>query len=156
MSDARLQFGEFTFTPATGELVRNGTAVPLEHQPARALAHLAAAGGRLVTREELAAAIWPNGTHVKFDDGLNYCVRQLRIALGDDAKAPEFIETIPRRGYRFIASATTPRPNRSSARWLAISAAAAALAFVAVAESRPNNHHDIAVAVARAIHDVLF
>src|SRR5918993_5155910 len=106
MANQMVRFGEFCFDPATGRLTRNGAPVPLENQPARLLALLTGSPGELMTREDLAAAIWRDGTHVRFDDGLNYCVRQVRAALDDDARSPRFIETIPRRGYRFVAAAT--------------------------------------------------
>ena len=98
-----LRFFDFELDPATGELWRRGHTVPLERQPAIALACLASHAGRLVTRDELRRAIWPDGVHVDFERGMNYCIRQLRAALGDEAREPVFIETIPRRGYRFIA-----------------------------------------------------
>jgi DNA-binding winged helix-turn-helix (wHTH) protein len=159
MADPQLQFGEFRFIPGTGELTRRGEAIPLEHQPALVLATLLAAGGRLVSRRELADAIWTDGTHVNFDDGLNYCVRQIRAALGDDPKAPRFIETVPRRGYRFIAAvaasaATSPFMSRRRAAAAAVAVAVFALALVI--ESRPNNHHEMAVSLARAVHDLIF
>lgn len=75
----------------------------LQYQPLLVLRALASQAGRVVTREELRAAVWPSETHVDFEHGLNYCVRQLRAALGDDSRTPRFIETIPRRGYRLIA-----------------------------------------------------
>jgi DNA-binding winged helix-turn-helix (wHTH) protein len=156
MAETTMQFGEFRFVSATGELTRSGTPVAIEHQPALLLAHLVASRGRLVTREELAAAIWGPDTHVNYDAGLNYCVRQVRAALGDDAKAPRFIETVPRRGYRFIAAIHEPVSGRSRRRWIAAAAAAALLALITVVESRPNNHHDVAVTITRALHEVLF
>lgn len=85
-----------------------------------------------MTRDELAAVLWGTTTHVKFDDGLNYCIRQIRAALGDDPKTPRFIETIPRRGYRFIAPVTAAGGRRHW--WLPIPLAAAALLIV-VAEA---------------------
>ena len=155
---ARVRFAEFAFDPATGELWRGDVAVPLEHQPALVLSHLIASAGRVVTREELASAVWGAGTHVKFDDGLNYCIRQVRAALDDDAKEPRFVETLPRRGYRFVAVAA-PDTRRPSGAWFPVRMAAAA-AFFAVAvvfvESRPNNHHEVAVKVARSLHDLIF
>jgi DNA-binding winged helix-turn-helix (wHTH) protein len=118
---------------------------------------LVASPGRLVTRDALTAAIWGDGTHVKFDDGLNYCVRQLRAALGDDARSPRFIETIPRRGYRFIAGVGAPATATLRSRWVSVAAAAVVFAgAMAWLESRPNNHHEMAVNVTRAIHDALY
>jgi DNA-binding winged helix-turn-helix (wHTH) protein len=159
MDDTCLRFGAFRFTPQTGELTSGGAVIPLEPQPARVLAAMLAAPGRLVTRRELAAAIWQDGTHVEFDDGLNYCIRQVRAALGDDPKAPLFVETLPRRGYRFIAPVTA-RENRRVPLWRRRLTAAAALMAVAgltaIVEARPNNHHEIALSVVRSLHDLIY
>jgi DNA-binding winged helix-turn-helix (wHTH) protein len=159
MADRRVQFGEFCFAPDTGELTANGTPVPLEHQPALVLAVLLASPGQLVARGELAAAIWPDGTHVNFDDGLNYCVRQVRAALGDDPKTPRFIETVPRRGYRFVAP-VAERAGQPPFWWRRPVAAAAAVVVLvglsAILERRPNNHHDIAVSIVRSVHDLIY
>lgn len=94
-------FGDFEFRPAAGELFRRGTPVPLQSQPARVLAILLAANGALVTRREIQRELWGEDTFVDYDQGLNFAIRQLRIALGDSASEPRFIETLPRRGYRF-------------------------------------------------------
>ncbi len=102
MHGSRLRFADFEFDALTGELSRDGAAVRLEPQPAALLALLAGRQGRLVTRDELARELWSGDTHVNFHDGLNYAVRRVRQALGDDARAPRFIETIPKRGYRFL------------------------------------------------------
>jgi DNA-binding winged helix-turn-helix (wHTH) protein len=150
-----LEFLGFHFDSATGKLRQGTTPVPLEFQPSKVLARLLESPGMLVSRDELAAALWGHTTHVNFDDGLNYCIRQVRAALGDDPRAPRFIETMPRRGYRFIAPVAEPR-RRLGSRLTAVLAAAASLALVTVAESRPNNHHEIAVSVARAVHDLIF
>jgi DNA-binding winged helix-turn-helix (wHTH) protein/TolB-like protein len=96
-------FGVFVFDPASGALTREGTAVRLQPQPARVLAILVSQAGELVSREELRQLIWNDGTFVDFERGLNFCIAQIRSALKDTADSPRFIETIPRRGYRFIA-----------------------------------------------------
>jgi DNA-binding winged helix-turn-helix (wHTH) protein/TolB-like protein len=96
-------FGVFEFDRETGELRRSGRVVALEPQPARALGLLLANAGELVSREQLRAAIWEEGTHVDFDRGLAYVISQIRTALGDSADNPRFVQTVPRRGYRFIA-----------------------------------------------------
>jgi DNA-binding winged helix-turn-helix (wHTH) protein len=96
-------FDSFELNLATGELRRDGAPVRLEHQPARALMVLVARAGELVTRDELRREIWDDDTFVDFDRGLNYCIRHLRAALGEDARQPRFIQTVPRQGYRFIA-----------------------------------------------------
>jgi DNA-binding winged helix-turn-helix (wHTH) protein len=159
MTDPCVRFGDFRFVPHTGELTANGAAIPLEYQPAVVLATLLASPGRLVTRAELAAAIWTNGTHVNFDDGLNYCIRQIRAALGDDPKSPRFIETVPRRGYRFVAPVVVHAQRQSDVWWPRLAAAAVLVTLVgltALAEARPNNHHEIAIAVLRSVHDLIY
>lgn len=98
-----VRFGEFELIPASGELLRDGSRVPLQGQPLGVLIVLIADAGNLVTRERLREELWPGGVHVDFEHGLNTAVRRLREALGDNADAPRFIETLPRRGYRFIA-----------------------------------------------------
>jgi len=99
----RVSFGLFEFDPDDGSLSRAGAAVRLQPQPARLLAILVGRAGQVVTRNELRQQIWSDGTHVDFERGLNFCVAQVRAALGDDADSPRFVETLPRRGYRFIA-----------------------------------------------------
>jgi DNA-binding winged helix-turn-helix (wHTH) protein len=100
-------FGPFSFDPQTGQLRKGSTDVPLQTQPARVLAVLASKPGELVTRDELRAQIWGE-TWVNFDQGLNYCIRQIRIALADDAKSPRYVQTLPQRGYRFVAGVAAP------------------------------------------------
>jgi DNA-binding winged helix-turn-helix (wHTH) protein len=99
----RLAFGPFTFAPETGELWRHDQVVPLQPRPARALGYCLARPGALVTRDELIRHLWPDGHHVDFDLGLNFCIRQVRAALEDGARAPRYLETLSRRGYRWIA-----------------------------------------------------
>jgi DNA-binding winged helix-turn-helix (wHTH) protein len=154
-------FHDFELDLHTAELRRDGAPVPLERQPAMILVRLVANSGRLVTRDDLRQAIWGDATHVDFDRGLNYCLRRVRLALGDDARMPRFIETVPRQGYRFIAPLSgQPRPARRR-RWIpraAVAAGVVALIGTAVAESGPRNedHHRIAMAIARTVHDFLF
>jgi DNA-binding winged helix-turn-helix (wHTH) protein len=100
---AGVQFGTFTLDRATGELTRGGRAVPLQNQPARVLSLLVSRPGQLVTREELRRALWADDTFVEFETALNIAVTKIRQALGDSAASPRFVETIPRRGYRFMA-----------------------------------------------------
>jgi DNA-binding winged helix-turn-helix (wHTH) protein/TolB-like protein len=96
-------FGTFCFNPASFELTRDGRAVRLEPQPARALAVLLARAGEVVSRDELRAAIWDEHTHVDYDRGLAYCLAQVRTALGDSADNPRYVQTLPKRGFRFLA-----------------------------------------------------
>jgi DNA-binding winged helix-turn-helix (wHTH) protein len=102
MGTAAHEFDDFRFDPATGELTRSGEQIALQNQPSRVLAELASRPGELVTRSELHAAVWGATTFVDHDQGLNYCIRQIRRALGDTAEKPRYIETLPRRGYRFL------------------------------------------------------
>src|SRR5437660_4770936 len=95
-------FGSFELDLSTAELRRNGTRVRLQEQPFRLLALLLERPGDVVTREELRQRLWPSD-FVDFDHSLNAAVRKLREALGDSAENPRFIETLARRGYRFIA-----------------------------------------------------
>jgi DNA-binding winged helix-turn-helix (wHTH) protein/TolB-like protein len=100
---ATYRFGVFEFNTATHELRRNGTFIAIEPQPARALSLLLERAGELVTRDELKEAVWGRDTHVDFDRGLAYAMSQVRGALGDNADNPRFVQTLPRRGYKFIA-----------------------------------------------------
>jgi DNA-binding winged helix-turn-helix (wHTH) protein/TolB-like protein len=97
------KFGIFEFDSGTGELRKNGRLVSLEPQPARALALLLSKAGDIVTRDELRDAVWGAETHVDFDRGIAYCLSQIRTALGDSGDNPRFVQTVPRRGFKFIA-----------------------------------------------------
>jgi serine/threonine-protein kinase len=99
-----LRFGDFEVDLRAGELRRAGARVRLQQQPFRVLVLLLERAGDVVTREELRQAIWPAGTFVEFNLGLDTAIYRLRSALGDSAETPQFVETLPRRGYRFIAT----------------------------------------------------
>ncbi len=99
----RRRFGTFDFDLRTLELRRDGQPVKLPPQPARVLALLASRPGEVVLREELKAHLWGDDTFVDFERGLNFCILQVRTALGDTSDNPRFVQTVPRRGYRFIA-----------------------------------------------------
>src|SRR5579871_2982362 len=100
------RFGLFEVDCAREILARNGVRVRIQNQPFRVLVLLLERHGEIVTREELKDALWPDGTHVDFDGSLNVILKRLRAAIDDDPENPRFIETIPRRGYRFIAPVT--------------------------------------------------
>lgn len=97
-----LKLGPFVLDLRAGEIRKNVTRIRLQEKPLRVLALLAEQQGQIVTREELKKHLWPEDTFVDFDTGLNTAVKKLRGALSDDAETPHYIETIPRRGYRFI------------------------------------------------------
>ena len=99
----RLRFGIFEADLRTGELRKRGARVRLQDQPFQVLAALLARPGELVTREELQGRVWAADTFVDFDHGLNKAINKIREALGDSAENPRFVETVARRGYRFIA-----------------------------------------------------
>lgn len=99
--EERLVFADFELRPATGELRRLGAPVAIQPQPLKVLTHLARRPGVLVTREELQRLLWGSNTLVDAEQGLNFCLAQLRAALEDQARAPRYVETLPRRGYRF-------------------------------------------------------
>jgi DNA-binding winged helix-turn-helix (wHTH) protein len=103
---AAVRFGPFELDLRSGELSRDGVRTRLQDQPLALLARLVERPGELVTRDELRRRLWPNGTIVDFEHGVNTALRRLRDALGDDADHPVYIETVPRRGYRFIAPVT--------------------------------------------------
>lgn len=98
-----LGFSVFELDLASLELRRSGRLIRLQQQPAKVLALLALRAGELVSREEIQREVWASDTFVDFEQGLNFCIRQIRSALGDSAEVPRFVETLPRRGYRFIA-----------------------------------------------------
>jgi TolB-like protein/DNA-binding winged helix-turn-helix (wHTH) protein/Tfp pilus assembly protein PilF len=101
-----LRFGPYEMNPRTSEIRNRGIRVRLQEQPFQVLAVLAERPGELVTRDELRRRVWPGDTFVDFDHALNTAVKKIRAALNDDADAPRFVETVPRRGYRFIAPVT--------------------------------------------------
>src|ERR1700761_591954 len=109
MGDARDQpaklyrFGAFEADPETGELRRSGLKIKLHSQPFRVLLMLLERPGEILTREEISRELWPDGTFVDFEHGVNSAVNRIREALGDTASSPRFVETLARRGYRFVA-----------------------------------------------------
>lgn len=99
----RYRFGAFEADAATGELRRQGLRIKIGGQPFQVLLMLLEKRGELVSREEIQQALWPDGTFVDFDHGLNSAINRIREALGDSAANPRFLETLARRGYRFLA-----------------------------------------------------
>lgn len=100
----RLRFGVFEAIPGTGILLRKNKIVPLQDQPFRLLCLLLEKPGEIVTREEVRAALWPGVGYGAFDESINTAIRKLRLALQDSADAPRIVETLPKRGFRFIAA----------------------------------------------------
>jgi len=98
----RYRFGPFELAPAEARLSRGGTPVKLQDLPYRLLLMLVERAGEIVTREELRQRLWPENTFVEFDNSLGVAIRKVRESLNDDAEAPRYVETVPRRGYRFL------------------------------------------------------
>ena len=131
-----LRFGVYELNLVTEELRKNGIPLKLPPQPFRILALLASHAGQLVTREEIEKQIWGDGTYVDFEHGLNQCIKQIRTALNDNSDAPLYIETLPRRGYRFVApvvSKTIPAPGLVTESKSGIQSALPAILTVATA-----------------------
>ena len=159
-----IRFGVFEIDLKSGELRKHGLRVKLRDQSFQVLTLLLERPGQVVTREELQRKLWAADTFVDFDRGLNKAINRLRDALGDSAEAPQFVETLPKRGYRFIASVddgrrvpppespvevknepepppATPVPVGSRARlwWLALAGALVAVMAVQTSSERPGS-----------------
>ena len=120
-TQAIVRFGDFELDRHSGELRRNGTKVRLQQQPLQILQVLLEEPGRVLTREELQQRVWRSDTFVDFDHGINNAIKRLREALGDTAEQPHYIETLPRRGYRFIGTVKAPaEPHDGQIRSVAV------------------------------------
>jgi DNA-binding winged helix-turn-helix (wHTH) protein/tetratricopeptide (TPR) repeat protein len=109
----RYRFGPFELNTGEESLARNGTRVKVQDLPYRLLVMLVERPGEIVTREEVRQRLWPENTFVEFDNSLGVAIRKVRDSLNDDAEAPRYVETVPRRGYRFVAPVTVLEPVRS-------------------------------------------
>jgi len=113
----RLRFGDFEFDTLSGKLFHEARPVRIQPQPLLVLGALLERAGEIVSREQLRRHVWGDATFVDFDQGLNYCIRRIRLALRDRALKPVYIETLPRQGYRFIAPvefAADPVPDSAA------------------------------------------
>lgn len=152
---ALTRFGVFELDAEAGELRRQGRLVRLTGQPFKALQLLVSRPGQIVTRDELRRHIWDDSRFVDFDRSLNFCIAVIRGALGDSARSPRFIETVPRRGYRFIGDvrrveppAADLRPPAATLRRLAL---AAAIPLLIVQAPAPNPAHTRTTAAPEAL-----
>ncbi len=109
-SPSVLCFGQFQLDGANGELRKAGISLKIHPQPFRVLQLLAERPRQIVTREEIRSCLWGGNTFVDFDGGINSCLNQIRVTLGDDPEKPRYIETVPRRGYRFVAEVSSQFP----------------------------------------------
>jgi DNA-binding winged helix-turn-helix (wHTH) protein len=135
---ARFHFGGFTVDPEAGALTKSGIRVKLQERPFRLLLALVQRPGEVVTREELRQRLWPDGTFVDFDHNISSAINRLRSALSDSATQPRYIETVGRRGYRFLYPVSKAEPDGS-----AISAG--------VSSRTPPRYHQVAVWVGLAL-----
>jgi len=110
-SEGLVRFGDFVADLNSGELRKHGIRIKVQVQPFQILRTLLEHSGQAVSREELQKQIWPADTFVDFDHGLNNAVKKLRQALGDDAENPQYIETLSKRGYRFIGTVENGEPS---------------------------------------------
>ena len=106
MRGPRFRFGSFELDSTSNELRKNGLRIRIEDQPSRILSMLVSRPGDVVTREELKDALWADDTHVDFDRSLTRAVNKVRVAISDSASNPRYVETLPKRGYRFVAPVT--------------------------------------------------
>ncbi len=107
-----LRFGAFELDPRAGELRKNRMRIKLPPQPVKVLTLLASRAGELVLREEVRRELWGEDTFVDVEQGLGACISRIRTALGDNARTPRYIETLPRRGYRFLVPVEGLPPPR--------------------------------------------
>ena len=128
-----VRFGVFELDLSAGELRKNGVKLRLQGQPLQVLTLLLERSGEVVTREELQQKLWPSDTFVDFDHSLNTAINKVREALGDSASSPRYVETLARRGYRFIAP-VQPDPSKAAIE------PAAEIAAPAVGANRPSSH----------------
>jgi DNA-binding winged helix-turn-helix (wHTH) protein len=117
-----IRFDVYEMDLSSGELRKSGKPVRLQPQPFRVLGMLAGRAGEVVTRAQLRDEIWGKGTFVDFEQGLNFCIRQIRSALDEDPRKPRFVQTIPRRGYRFVTESvqTEAASGRRAIRSIAV------------------------------------
>ena len=109
------RFGEFELNVAAGELRRNNRRVKLQPQPFKLLVLLVRRAGNLVSRDDIKLELWPEGTFVDFDQSVNFSIKQIRDVLGDSAERPLYLETVPRRGHRFIAPTVSGHESHRAA-----------------------------------------
>jgi DNA-binding winged helix-turn-helix (wHTH) protein len=145
------RFGLYEIDLVSGELRKEGTRVRLQEQPFQVLAMLLERPGEMVTREEMRTRLWPGDTFVDFDHGLNTAVNKLREALGDAAANPRFVQTVARRGYRFIAPVQQNGAVQLTSADAALSAALAGvvIAGAEVAATPETLHPELEVPVPR-------
>jgi len=143
----RYRFGPFELDTGEESLARNGTRVKVQDLPYRLLVMLLERPGEIVTREEVRQRLWPENTFVEFDNSLGVAIRKVRDSLNDDAEAPRYIETVPRRGYRFVAPVTIVEGEKAKQ----ISLSAAALSSVVAPEHAASRSSTLRIGLGVAV-----
>ncbi|ADV83492.1 winged helix-turn-helix domain-containing protein [Terriglobus saanensis] len=149
LPDRRYRFGVFEADAVTGELRRQGMRVRLNAQPFQVLSMLLERPGEVLTREEISRQLWPDGTFVDYEHGVNSAVNRIREALGDAASNPRFVETLARRGYRFVAPVERIAPSEtvsdavSSEEQTAVAETKARSRILATPEELPKISHPV-------------
>ncbi|HYL83296.1 MAG TPA: winged helix-turn-helix domain-containing protein [Candidatus Angelobacter sp.] len=142
-----VRFGSFEVNPRTGELRKQGIRIKLHEKPFQLLLALLEHPGEVVTRKELQERLWPSDTFVEFENGLNNAISRLREVLGDTAESPRFIETVPRRGYRFLPEVSPAMPASRAANfrpWLVVFGSVLGVSLVIGAVFRlPTSHNPV-------------
>jgi len=110
-----LRFGAFELDTEAEQLLKNGRTIRLQPQPFKLLRLLASMSGRVVTRDEIQAVLWKGDTFVDFEQGVNFAIKQVREALGDRGEDSLYVQTVPKRGYRFLAPVTGDEPASAPA-----------------------------------------
>src|SRR5580692_9434238 len=150
-SSRLIRFGVFELDLRSGEIQKQGRKIRLEGQPVHVLICLLENRGELVTREELHRKLWPADTFVNFEHGLNAAVKRLRQALNDSAGNPRFVETLPRRGYRFIAPVQTVAVSEDASGVDDVAASAEAPAGRGPPEAEDHSHDDLSESTVVAV-----
>src|ERR1035437_975442 len=145
------KFGPFQLDSSKATLTRNSNQLKLQDLPYRLLAILVEKPGEIVSREEVRQRLWPQNTFVEFDNSLGVAIRKIRDALGDNADAPCYVETVPRRGYRFLAPVTTVTESQDPVRPVTPEAVRAPISSLGAEKRSAISRRYIAVAVFLAL-----
>lgn len=142
-----ITFGDYELDVAAGELRRQGRDVRLQPQPLKLLALLVTRAGTVVSRDDIRRELWTEDTFVDFDQGVNFCIRQIRDVLRDEAERPIFIQTLPKKGYRFIAPVHEPNVPQASGDTKLMRALWTNIAELRMADERRRRNRNLIVAI---------
>ena len=143
-----ITFGDYELDVAAGELRRQGRDVRLQPQPLKLLALLVTRAGTVVSRDDIRRELWTEDTFVDFDQGVNFCIRQIRDVLRDEAERPIFIQTLPKKGYRFIAPVHESQGPQAGGDTKLMRALWTNIAELRMADERRRRNRNLIVAIA--------